>query len=215
MYKNIIFDLDGTIVDSNTGIVNALQYAMRAMGLEPGSLGDLSRFIGPPLYDTFREAAGLGPQKATEAVGKYREYYLQKGILEAAPYPGAAEMLAALHRAGRKIFLGTAKEESQARRMLDKFELSPYFHFVGGASWDGSRRSKAEVLRHLLDENPGVAEDAIMVGDTGYDVEGARAVGLETAAVLYGYGSRWNLEKAGARYFFESIPELRAWLLQK
>lgn len=214
MYKNIIFDLDGTIMDSNIGIINSLRYALRAMGLEPDTLGDLSRFIGPPLYDTFKDAAGLAPQKAEEAVGKYREYYMQKGIFEAAPYPGAANMLAALQASGRRLFLGTSKEKSQAERVLNKFALTPYFHFVGGASWDGSRRSKTEVLRYLLAENPGVEEKAIMVGDTVYDVEGALAVGLDTAAVLYGYGSRWSLEKAGAKYFFDSISALQSWLLE-
>lgn len=213
MFKNIIFDLDGTLVDSNAGIVNSLVYAIKGMGLDPDGYGDLTRFIGPPLLDTFSESIGLGPERGNEALVKYREYYTKKGIFESALYPGVAEMLAAVHKSGRSIFLGTSKVVDYAVQILEGYGVKQYFTFVGGSSMDGSRRGKAEVLSHVIAQNPGIEHSAIMVGDTVYDVEGAKALGLDTAAVLYGYGSRWNLEKAGAKYFFEDVPSLQNWLL--
>lgn len=135
-------------------------------------------------------------------------------MFEAALYPGVAKMLAALHEGGRSIFLGTSKVVDYVPPILEKFGIASYFTFVGGASMDGKRRGKADVLRHVLEENPQAGEDVIMIGDTVYDVDGAKEVGLDTAAVLWGYGSRWQLEKAGAKYFFDSAPELESWLLQ-
>lgn len=214
MYKNIIFDLDGTLVDSDSGIVNSLKFAIAGMGLNPEGFGDLKKYIGPPLFDTFNESFGLGEARANEALVKYREYYARKGIFEAALYPGVEKMLASLYNDGRSIYLGTSKVVDYARPILEEFGIARYFSFVGGASMDGLRRGKADVLRHVLEENPTAAQDVIMVGDTVYDVEGAKEVGLETAAVLWGYGSRWQLEKAGAKYFFDVAPELEAWFLQ-
>ena len=215
MYKNIIFDLDGTLVDSDAGIVNSLNYALRAFNLEEKSYEELKQYIGPPLLDTFSESFGLGPERGTEALKKYREYYAQKGIREAELYPGVREMVAALHAAGYGIYLGTSKVVDYAEQILEGFGIKQYFTFVGGASMDGERRGKEDVLRHVLSENPGLEKDALMVGDTTYDVEGATAVGLKTAAVLWGYGSRWSLEKAGAEYFFDNVPALESWLLRK
>lgn len=214
MYTNIIFDLDGTLVDSDAGIVNSMNYALTGLGLSAKSPEDLKQYIGPPLADTFCESLGLGPERGAEALARYREYYARTGIFEASLYPGVADMLAALHRAGRGLFLGTSKVADYADRILEKFGIRQYFSFVGGATLDGARRGKEEVLRHLLAENPGLETDAVMVGDTVYDVEGAGAVGLDTAAVLWGYGSRWLLEKAGARWFFADVPALQAWLLE-
>lgn len=215
MYKNIIFDLDGTLIDSNAGIINSLNYALKAMGLAQKGHDELKQYIGPPLLDTFSESFGLGPERGGEALIKYREYYAQKGIREAALYPGVPEMLAALSQGGRNIFLGTSKAVNYAEEILDNFAIKQYFTFVGGASMDGERRGKEEVLRHVISENPGMNEDAVMVGDTTYDVDGAKAVGLSTAAALWGYGSRWSLEKAGAEYFFDDVPSLESWLLGK
>lgn len=215
MYKNIIFDLDGTLINSDAGIVNSLNYALAAFGLEQKSYDELKQYIGPPLLDTFTTAFGLGEERGDAALKKYREYYSQKGIFEAAPYPGVREMLASLHAAGHGIFLGTSKVVEYAGQTLEHFGLKQYFTFVGGASMDGERRGKAEVLRHVLGEHPLTPDDTIMVGDTVYDVEGAKDVGLSTAAVLWGYGSRWSLEKAGAEYFFDDVASLEAWLLHK
>lgn len=215
MFKNIIFDLDGTLVDSDVGIINSLKYAMQHLQLDPDGYGDLTQYIGPPLFDTFSESFGLGPERGNEALIKYREYYVEKGIFEASLYPGVAEMLAELRNDRRSIFLGTSKAVDYARQVLECFNIASYFTFVGGASMDGERRGKAQVLRHVLQENPDIAKDAIMVGDTVYDVEGAHEVGLDTAVLLHGYSSRWKLEKAGAKYFFDDIATLKNWLLKK
>lgn len=213
MFKNIIFDLDGTLVDSNVGIINSLKYALKAIGMDPEGYGDLTRYIGPPLIDTFSESLGLGLERGQEALVRYREYYGKTGIYEADLYPGVKEMLPALKDNGRALFLGTSKVDYHAVEVLENFGIKRYFTFVGGASKDGERRGKASVLRHVIAENPGIEKDAIMVGDTCYDVEGAKEVGLNTAAVLYGYDSPWLLEKAGAKYFFDDVPALQAWLI--
>ena len=213
MFRNVIFDLDGTLVDSDVGIINSLKYALMSLKVDPESFGDLTRYIGPPLIDTFSDSLGLGPERGQKALEKYREYYAKTGIYEAALYPGVQDMLPALKANGRELFLGTSKVDYHALEVLQNFKIIQYFTFVGGASKDGERRGKASVLRHVIAENPGIEKDAIMVGDTCYDVEGAKEVGLDTAAVLYGYDSQWKLEKAGAKYFFDDVPALQAWLI--
>lgn len=213
MKQYLFFDLDGTITDSQTGIIRSVQHALAHFGIVRPDAA-LLPFIGPPLRDSFGTIFPDDPAKADLAVRKYREYYAVTGIFENALYAGVADLLAALRREGRTVTLATSKPEPFALRILDHFGIAECFDHVAGAELTGPRNSKTDVLRHAC-ELCGVTdmERCLMVGDRNYDVLGAHAVGMACVGVLYGYGSRGELEAAGADSLCPDVPALRRLLL--
>lgn len=211
-YKTILFDLDGTLTDSEPGIVNSVRYALQSFGMdaEPAALRS---FIGPPLYDSFRGTMGMGDEDAKRAVDTYRVYFRDKGMFENSPYPGVPEMLEALHGAGGRLIVATSKPEVFARRIAEHFGLVRSLEAVYGADMEGKRSSKIDVIRYAMREQGIGSSDAVMVGDRKYDITGAREAGLADIGVLYGYGSREELVEAGATRLASSVAELREMLL--
>lgn len=207
----LFFDLDGTLTDSEPGIINSVRHALRVFGLdrEPETLRS---FIGPPLYTSFREVIGLNDAEAHRAIQLYRSYFAEKGIYENALYPGISTLLYKLKGLKKRLVVATSKPEVFARRIITHFDLDACFDAVCGADLEGTRSSKQDVIRYAL-ETCGIhkttsTSDVIMVGDRSYDIMGAHDNGLEAIAVLYGYGSREELEKAGAVHFAASVHEL-------
>ena len=193
----VLFDLDGTLTDSGPGIMKAAQYALRAWGIER-PWQELSFFVGPPLSETF--ARFVPEAEVPAAVEKFREYYREDGWLDNAPYPGVAEMLAALRRGGCRLFVATSKLDTMAVRVLEHFGLLPYFEGVCGApAGDPGAGKKVSVVRAAL-RLAGCTDlrRAVMVGDRLHDIEGAHACGLPALGVTYGYGSRNELTAASA-----------------
>mgnify|MGYP002561592981 FL=1 len=214
VFKNLLFDLDGTLTDPALGITSAAQYALGKMGIEVADRTTLTWLIGPPLIGSFEEGFGMTNLQALEALKHYREYFSEKGIFENQIYPGIAELLSDLKAAGRRVMVATSKPEDFTHRILDHFDIARYFDFVGGNTMDEGRPTKADVIAHVLRSCPDAApENTLMIGDRKYDAEGARAFGLDCAGVLYGYGSREELEHAGAAYIVESVAALRELLL--
>lgn len=174
---------------------------------------NLLKFIGPPLNESLPEYYGFTPEQAAKAVEVFREYFVEKGWLENAPYPGVAALLRELKEAGLQLMVATSKPEVQAVRVLKHFGLAEYFEHICGAplgNEDGAR--KADVVRRALDH----AEDrssVVMVGDRRHDVEGARENGIPCIGVLYGYGSREELAVAGASFITEDLVGLKKLLL--
>ena len=193
----VLFDLDGTLTDSGPGIMKAAQYALRAWGIER-PWQELSFFVGPPLSETF--ARFVPEAEVPAAVEKFREYYREDGWLDNAPYPGVAEMLAALRRGGCRLFVATSKLDTMAVRVLEHFGLLPYFEGVCGApAGDPEAGKKVSVVRAARQAE----RRAVMVGDRAHDILahdilGGHRAGLEAIGVLYGYGSREELTEAGA-----------------
>jgi phosphoglycolate phosphatase len=198
-WQYVFFDLDGTITASHTGIIRSVQYALRRMGRPVPEAAALMPLIGPPLQESFGRLLGGDPALAQEATRLYREYYTVTGIFENRVYDGVEDLLQALRHAGRTLCLATSKPEPFARRILTHFGLDACFSHVAGAELDGRRTGKTEVLRHAAAlcgmDDPAAG---LMVGDRKYDVAGAHSVGLACAGVLYGYGSREELQEAGA-----------------
>lgn len=187
MYSCVLFDMDGTLVDSYPGIYQAYRYAFEKMGLPFGGKAFVSRAIGAPLPHVFTRLCGLSPEKATQAIGHYRQYYDQQGKHQAAPYPGVERMLRQLRSAGRYLATATLKKEEFAREMLAEQGLLPYFHDVFGADAQGNR-SKADLVRlgcAAAGASPG---ETVLVGDSVFDAEGAQAAGVAFLAVTYGFG---------------------------
>nr|WP_255506125.1 HAD-IA family hydrolase [Mycolicibacterium sp. 018/SC-01/001] len=182
----VIFDLDGTLTDSADGIVASFRHALAAIGA-PVPDGDLaSRIVGPPMRHTL-ESMGLG-ERAGEAMAAYWADYTTRGWSMNRPFAGVAELLADLSRAGVRLAVATSKAEPTARRILEHFELDGFFEVIAGASVDGTRSSKADVLAHALAQLEPLPERVVMIGDRSHDVEGAAAHGIGTIVVDWGYG---------------------------
>jgi len=209
MWKSILFDLDGTLTDSKEGILNSIIYALKHFGIEE-SRERMMKFIGPPLYESLRESYGFDDAQSLAGTEKFQEYYSSRGWLENAPYPGIRELLRDLKASGKRLYVATSKPEGAAVRILEHFELAEYFDAIAGSS-DRRGAKKLEVIRKAL--GPRTA-DALMVGDRKHDVIGAHGAGLPAAGVLYGYGSRGELEAAGADLIVEDVGALRRLLLE-
>lgn len=206
MYHTILFDLDGTITESGIGITRSVAYALQKHGITETEQKKLDRFVGPPLIDSFMRFYGFTAEQARQAVEDYREYYAVKGIFENRVYDGVVPMLQALKDAGKRCVLATSKPEGYAVQILEHFGLASYFSVVAGATMDEKRTNKADVIAYALEQLHG--ESAIMVGDREHDILGAKAHGLASIGVLYGYGSREELEAAGADYIAATAEEI-------
>ena len=210
MTKSILFDLDGTLTDSGDGIINCAILALEHFNLPIPDRETLRVFVGPPLHETFMKF-GVPADKAEEAVAVYRSRYVPTGMFENAPYEGIQEVLATLKEQGHKLYVATSKPEWMAEEILKKFELDGYFDRICGATMDTSRTEKAQVIAYLLELNGG-AENAIMVGDTKFDVVGAAAHNIPTVGVSWGYGTVEDMQEAGAAVIVNTMQELLDYL---
>lgn len=209
----LLFDLDGTLTDSGPGIMHAAKTALQSFGIDGLSEQELRYFVGPPLWESFGKY--LPEEQISAAIDRFREYYRVTGWLENEPYPGVRECLHALKAAGKRMYVATSKLESMARQVLTHFDLMQYFDGVcGGIADDPEAGKKVNVVRRALRE-AGCTEysRAILSGDREYDIYGGHAAGIQTVGVLYGYGSREELEKAGADALAETPEALLALLL--
>ena len=214
MYKTILFDLDGTITNSELGILNCVQYALGKMGIEEPDRKKLLPFIGPPLHDSFVQFYGMSSEDAWQATAYYRERYAPVGKFEAEVYPDVPELLMALKNAGKKLILATSKPVGFATEILEHFGLLAYFDFIGGATLDGKRSTKEDVIQYVLDS--GMAEnkeELVMIGDTKFDMIGAAYFGIPAIGVTYGFGSREELAENGACAIVDTAKELQNLLL--
>ena len=211
----VLFDLDGTLTDPGLGITNSVAHALAHFGITVTNRTQLYRFIGPPLLDSFMEYYGFTEEQAQEAVKVYREYFADRGWAENTVYEGMETLLAELTAAGKTLLVATSKPQVFAERILYHFGLARYFTHICGVALQAPRGySKADVVREALSK-AGVTDlsAAVMVGDRHHDIDGAKAVGISSVGVLYGYGDREEHEAAGADAIAESVAELRTALL--
>ena len=213
-YQTIIFDLDGTLTDSQTGIINSLTYAFKQMGLPLPAQSQLKKFIGPPLSQSFQDFCGLNDIETQKTISYYRQYFADKGWKENQLLPGARELLAKLKQAGKTLLVASSKPEVFVKQILDHFEINSYFTVIAGASLDDSRSQKSAVIAHAL-KTAKIEElkGCVMVGDRQHDVEGAKVQGLPTIGLLLGFGSRQELEESGAIAIAENFQDLEEILL--
>ncbi len=212
MKKAILFDLDGTIIDSEEGVTKCVQYALSHFGIEEPDLKALRVFIGPPLRGQFQKIYGLTPEQAEEAVVKYRERYTAVGMYESRLYPYVKEILEHLGNQGYLLALASSKNESACIGILRHFGIDGYFDLIGGATDDGKISEKADVLSMVI-KRLGLsgAEECILIGDTRFDALGAKAVHMDCIGVTYGFGSRKELEDAGVVSVFDTLKEVEAY----
>ena len=204
--KAIFFDLDGTLTDSGDGIINTCAMVLEHYGLPVPSREEMKVFVGPPLHSKLQEF-GVPASEADHAVALYRARYNTVGKFENAPYPGIHQLLASLQSKGYRLFVATSKPEALSIEIMEHFDLAKYFEIICGASLDRSRSEKAAVIAYLLTQVGG-AENAVMVGDTVYDVVGAAAHGIPAIGVSWGYGNVQDMVDAGAVAIAHSMEEL-------
>ncbi|MBE6683860.1 MAG: HAD family hydrolase [Ruminococcaceae bacterium] len=209
MYNYILFDLDGTLTDPAEGITNSVSYALEKFGIIVSDKRELYKFIGPPLVDSFMEYYGFSEEDANKAVAYYREYFKPKGIYENAIYDGTVSLLSELKKQNKTVILATSKPELFAKEILKYFSIDGYFDFVAGATMDKTRNKKSDVIAYALSECEITdLKSCLMVGDRNQDINGARANGIDSVGVLYGYGDRQEHEAAGATYIAETVEDI-------
>lgn len=213
MTKAIFFDLDGTLTDSGPGIMNCAQPALAHFGISVADRNQLRVFVGPPLRQSFARF-GVAPEDIDEAIRIFRARYVPIGKFENAPYPGIEDLLARLKAEGYPLFVATSKPEITAIEVLEHFHLAQYFDRICGASLDEGRETKEDVITYLLAQigDPG---QTVMVGDTDYDVIGAKAHGIPTIGVTWGYGEVEAMKTAGAVALANTPEELHHLLSQR
>lgn len=210
MSQVILFNLDGTLTESGEGIINCVQYALEKLGKKEEHPENLQCFIGPPLKEQFMKYAGLSEEEGEKAVVYYRERYTTTGIFENRLYPKIPELLELLKINNKILAVASSKPEVYVKQILEHFQIADYFTVIVGSELDGRRTEKAEVIEealrrmHLEEER----DKVLMVGDRSHDVQGAISCGLQCIGVAYGYGSREELEKAGAVYIADSVEDL-------
>lgn len=213
-YPYLFFDLDGTLTDPGEGIVGCVQYALESFGIHETDRAKLTRFIGPPLMESFRESYGFDEERAAAAVAKYRERYSAVGLFENRVYDGIYDMLKTLTAGGHTFVLATSKPEVFANRIMERYGLAPYFRLICGSGLDGTRVNKNEVIEYAIGLLQCPRDEIIMVGDRKHDILGAKLCGVASCGVRYGYAETGELEEAGADFIADTPLDLPSILMR-
>lgn len=211
-FDALFFDLDGTLLDTGSGIMRCAAHALQKAGIAVENSDSLRIFVGPPLSQSFPQF-GIKAEDAAQAIRDFRELYHSEGKYECEPYAGIETVLDQLRNAGYRLYVATSKPEPLAQELLKRFHLDHYFEIIAGATYDRSRENKADVLHYLLEQTE--CRKPLMIGDTVFDVKGASAAGLPCLAAGWGYGSAEDMKKAGALAAADDPAGMCAWLLNE
>lgn len=209
VYQYILFDLDGTIINSAEGIIKCVKYALKSFGIDETDDERIKAFIGPPLVWSFQEFYHFSPEEAKKATEKYRERYRAKGIYEFELYEGIAEVFKTLKEDGKTLALATSKPEVFAKQIMEKVGLSSYLDVITGSEMDGKRDNKEDVLEESFRRlNMPDMKEVIMIGDRKFDIIGAKAWNVDSIGVTYGFAPEGELAEYGATYIVHSPMEI-------
>ena len=208
MRNIIMFDLDGTVLDSKPGIFRSAAYALKKLGFSMPSDDEMMAFLGPPLSDGFANVCHIPHDWIQNAIVYYREYYTNGGMFEASIYNGIEEVIDTLHQHGKRCFITTSKPQIYAQRILERFKVAGLFDGLYGCELNGERSHKSEVVSFCLEQQGALAGDSVLIGDRHFDVNGAKMLEIPCIGVLYGYGSKEELEHAGAMALCATPEEL-------
>lgn len=208
-FRYVFFDLDGTLVDSFEGITKSVQFALEHFGIHITDRNKLRCFIGPPLKEQFAAFAGFTEEQAIEAVETYRVRYREIGWKECELIKGAEKTLRTLKENGLTVALATSKPLFFATKIVEYLGLKDYFDYISGADFEGKKTHKPEVIKAALDELKITDKSSVlMVGDTKFDIEGARLCGVSSAGVLCGFGTEDEMKAQGADFIVETLEEI-------
>ena len=213
MYSCLLFDFDGTVFDTVEGITKSVRYAVNKLGIdaEPETL---RCFAGPPLVDMFMEHFGFDQATAEQAVRDFRERYRPVGLYECRPFPGIKELLERLRAAGFTLGIATSKPQPMAEELLERAGMHRLFDAVVGSREEGNNSSKADVLKAVMARLHAEPRDCVLIGDTKYDVLGAKLCGVDCIGVGWGYAAEGELEAAGAVCVVPDLDALQTMLLE-
>ncbi len=213
-YQYILFDLDGTLTNSQLGITTCVAYALESFGRHTENPEELRKFIGPPLKESFVKYYNMTDGEGDRAVEKYRERFATVGLYENEVYAGIPELLQKLKAQGKTLLVATSKPTVYSDKILEHFGLKEYFSYIAGSELDGTRVNKAEVIQYALEQMKITeSEKIVMIGDKEHDMIGAGICGVDSIGVLYGFGEREELENHGATYIAETVSDLEKILL--
>lgn len=213
-YQYILFDLDGTLTNSQLGITTCVAYALESFGIHTENPEELRKFIGPPLKESFVKYYNMTDGEGDRAVEKYRERFATVGLYENEVYAGIPELLQKLKAQGKMLLVATSKPTVYSDKILEHFGLKEYFSYIAGSELDGTRVNKAEVIQYALEQMKITeSEKIVMIGDKEHDMIGAGICGVDSIGVLYGFGEREELENHGATYIAETVSDLEKILL--
>ncbi len=208
LFENYIFDLDGTLTDSRLGIFNSLVYALEQMNAS-GIPDDLpAGFIGPPLQKGFEQVFGMNDAEVKQAVRLFRDYYNDRGWMENMPYAGIIDLLEELSCSNANVYVATAKLEDYARRIISHFDMDKYVAKLYGTSYDEKQAGKTHIIERAVLENRLNKETTVVIGDTHYDIQGARDIELKSIAVGYGFSNEADLMAFSPDYFAREVEDL-------
>lgn len=213
--KNLLFDLDGTLVDSAEGILSSVRKALTDMHSDIPDEKKLLTFIGPPLIESFTELFDSDREKAEEAVKLFRKHYSSEDCLKCTPYYGITTALDELEKVGFRLFVATSKPEMFALRILEKFDMYRYFTDIAGSDAENTRSKKAEVISYLMVKHSLCHGETVMIGDKLQDLAGAAACGISGIGVSYGFGTINELESHPHIAIVDSPLALTAFLKQR
>jgi len=209
MYKYILFDLDGTLLNTYKGVSNGVRYTLEYYGLPIPEEKEMRKYLGPPLRDSFSRFAGIPDEKLDEAIAKFREYYFDKGTMQYEFFEDLKPSFAKLREMGCKLAVATSKLEKGAFIILKDAGLIDEFDFICGSTQDESRSTKDQVVAHVI-EHFGITDksEVLMVGDRDNDITGAHKNGIKCCGFLSGFGSLEEMQEYGADYIIRYISEI-------
>lgn len=208
-YDYYLFDFDGTLCDTTEGIFNSIIYSLDCYGIKENDLKKLEFFVGPPLFESYKTIYNVSDEDALWLIEKYRERYKTKAAEESLIYDGIREMLEELKRRGKKIAVASSKPKTFVDEISKYHDIYKYYDFVAAEDFKNNHSSKKELINNCLNffNNPDKAV-VLMVGDRFYDIDGAKASGVDSAGAVYGFGTEEELKKAGATYILHSPSDL-------
>jgi phosphoglycolate phosphatase len=207
-YINVLFDLDGTLTDPYLGITNSVKYSLNKFDIIEEDDSKLKLFIGPPLEKSFMEYYGFNKNDSRKAVEYYRGYFSEKGVYENKLYDGIKIVLEELNKRNKNCVIATSKPETFANKIIRYFDIQNYFKEIVGSNLDGTLSEKEDIIKYIIEKYKLQRNETVMVGDRKYDIIGANKNGIDSIGVLYGYGTKEELEKENPRYICNNVMEI-------
>lgn len=208
MYKNVMFDLDGTLTDSGRAIMSSVEYALSHFGITNQPKEKLQSFVGPTLFDSFKREYNMSDEDCEKAISLYRYIYEKERMYDVDIYEGIPELIRRLKQKDCKVFLVTTKPIFFAERILEKIGLAKYFDDMAGSDLSDRSSDKKRLIEKTIETNNLEKSECVMIGDTKYDIIGAVDSGVDSIAVTYGYGKNEEMKEAGATYILDSVKEI-------
>lgn len=208
-YNAVLLDFDGTIADTGEGIFSSVRYAIEAMGFDPLPEDIIHTFIGPPVFSSFKRALNLSDEDSAMAVEKYRERYVESGIYQLEFYDGIQQLMEDMKKSGIKLAIASSKPENFIIKILDFLKMDNFFDYISSPESDKAPENKTSLVERAISHLGVEKSRAIMIGDRYFDIDGAKGAGIDSIGVTFGFGSKDELQNAGATYIAESADDIR------